>query len=363
MVMQSEMKRKTGIGLFKHTEMEVTVGKPYPVSDYILNGGLAFLFGYKVMYLATSAGEGFSPQEHIFSSDGSVFWGIIMAAIILALRYRSDKKQRLDKPVTSIKNVDASFHMGTITTIALVSGFLGAKLFHILEDPANLSFRTIASEFFSSGGWTFYGGLICGGGGVLIYCYRKGLNILHILDCGGPAMMLSYGIGRFGCHFSGDGDWGIANTAAKPFSWLPDWMWAYTYPHNVLGTGDYPPEGMVQMEGFTGNYSYELMIPVYPTPLYEALAGLLLFFVMWRFIRHRSMSPGNMFAWYMVFAGAERFLIEMIREHGSSLYRIGDTTFSQAQMISLFLMLGGAIWLLWGGKKIGRRLAPAVSAQ
>jgi hypothetical protein len=24
-------------------------------------------------------------------------------------------------------------------------------------------------------------------------------------------MMLSYGLGRFGCHFSGDGDWGIAN--------------------------------------------------------------------------------------------------------------------------------------------------------
>jgi phosphatidylglycerol---prolipoprotein diacylglyceryl transferase len=356
--MQTEMKRKTGQGLFKMVSQTTVTGRPYPISDYVINGILAFVFGYKVLYLAFNAGADFAPQEHIFNADGSWLWGIVLTAIILGFRYRADKKQRTDPPVSVTKDVDASIHMGTIATIALISGFSGAKVFHILEDPANLSFDSIVSGLFSGGGWTFYGGLICGAAGVLIYCYKKGLNVLHILDSGAPAMMISYGVGRFGCHFSGDGDWGLANGMAKPFSWLPDWMWAYTYPHNVLGVGEFAPAGMVQLDGFKGDYSYELLVPVFPTPLYEALAGLLLFAIIWKVLRHKVKSPGNLFAWYMVLAGLERFLVEFIREHGSSLYRIGSTTFSQAQLISVLLMLFGALWLLWGGKTLGRKWAP-----
>ncbi len=131
--------------------------------------------------------------------------------------------------------------MGNITAIALISGFLGAKVFHIIETPGNFSFQAIASQFFTSGGWTFYGGLICGLGGVLIYTHKRGYPIIHVLDSAGPPMMLAYGVGRFGCHFSGDGDWGVANPS--PNSWLPDWAWAYKYPHNVLGK-DYASAGM-----------------------------------------------------------------------------------------------------------------------
>jgi phosphatidylglycerol---prolipoprotein diacylglyceryl transferase len=47
--------------------------------------------------------------------------------------------------------------------------------------------------------------------------------------------MLGYGIGRIGCHLAGDGDWGImADMSLKP-DWLPMWLWAETYPNNILG--------------------------------------------------------------------------------------------------------------------------------
>jgi prolipoprotein diacylglyceryltransferase len=188
-----------------------------------------------------------------------------------------------------------------------------------------------------------------------MYCYSKKLNLLRVLDSGAPAMMLSYGTGRFGCHFSGDGDWGLANTHPTPagLGWLPDWAWAYTYPHNVLGHGGNVGPEMVSIPGCTGDYCHQLAVPVWPTPLYEALMALGLFFIIWKVLRFKSTSPGNLFAWYMVFAGTERFLIEFIREHGSSLYRVGSLTFSQAQLISLLLLITGALWLLFLGKKVG----------
>lgn len=357
--MQSEMRRRTALGLFKTETAKVTLGKPYPISDYVLNGVLAFVFGYKVIYLMTNSGDGFAPQDHLATSEGSFLWGILAAAVVLGSRYYSDKKQRLPEPKVEEKQVDASVHMGNITTIALLSGFWGAKFFHLIEDPENLSLNRIVTEFFTSGGWTFYGGLICGAAGVLIYCYRKKLSLLQMLDSGGPAMMLSYGIGRFGCHFSGDGDWGLSNLHPKPFSWMPDWTWAYTYPHNVLGAEDFAPSGMVQIPGTTGPFNYELMVPVYPTPLYEALMALGLFFILWRVLRKRVTIPGNLFAWYMVFAGVERFAIEFIREHGSSVYKAGGLVFSQAQMISVILIVVGSIWLAWGGKRFQKKELPA----
>lgn len=359
--MSAELRRRTGLGQFSEVTVKTVVGEPYKMSDYLLNGAFAFLFGYKVVYLMFNAGPGFVPQEHFFTSEGSWLWGIIVAAAVTGWRYRADLKQRLPEPRETVAQMPADWHMGNITTIALVSGFIGAKLFHILEDPAGLSLARIADEFFSTGGWTFYGGLICGAGGVLVYCYRKGLSLARMLDSGGPAMMLAYGIGRFGCHFSGDGDWGIANTAPRPagLGWLPDWAWSYTYPHNVLGgQGVGAPSGMVPIEGCTGDYCYELAVPVYPTPLYEALMGIALFMILWKVLRHRPQSPGKMFAWYMVFAGVERFLIETIREHGSSLYKMGGMTFSQAQLISVLLMVGGALWLL-----AGHRILPSAAAK
>ena len=75
--------------------------------------------------------------------------------------------------------------------------------------------------------------------------------------------MMGYGVGRMGCQFSGDGDWGIVNEAPKP-SWFifPDWAWAYEYPHNVLNEG-------VRMVNCVGNHCMKLSPPVYPTPIYE----------------------------------------------------------------------------------------------
>jgi prolipoprotein diacylglyceryltransferase len=61
----------------------------------------------------------------------------------------------------------------------------------------------------------------------------------------------------------------------------------------------------------------------------------------------------------MMMAGAERMLIESIREHGISLYHVLGMEFSQAQMISLVLMILGVVGYVWGGMVRDRKLKSA----
>jgi prolipoprotein diacylglyceryl transferase len=355
--MQTELKRLTFQGKLKPVSIIQTIGKPLGVTYYISQVFFGFIFGYKIIFLLIESQNGANPQELIFSLDGSWFWGILIMALILGYSFYLDKKQRLAEPQKSTIETDASVYMGTITTIALISGFLGAKVFHILENFNAFSIDYVMDNLFSTGGWTYYGGLICGATGVLVYCRKKGLNILSVLDSGAAPMMLAYGLGRFGCHFSGDGDWGVPNPSPKPFA-LPDWLWSYSYPNNVLGMEGYTHEGMKKIDGCTGDFCYELINPVWPTPIYEALMAIGLFLIIWLVLRKRVVKRGNLFAFYMLFAGIERFIIEFIREHGDSVYKAFGIVFSQAQMISLLLILGGISWFIFGsGKKQTKKTA------
>ena len=342
--MQTEFARRTELGFFPKKKSTVIIGAPAPMAEYVTNGVLSFVFGFKILYLIQNSGEGFVPQDHIFTSEGNMFFGVLLALVSIAYRYYTDKKDRKNPPIEKSIYLSLADEMGNITAVALISGFLGAKVFHILETPSNFSLQVVLEQLFTTGGWTFFGGLICGAGGVLWYTSKKGYSLFHVLDAGVTAMMLSYGVGRFGCHFAGDGDWGIANP--NPSSWLPDWAWAYKYPHNVLGKS-FGGSDMELIPGCDGNYCYQLINPVYPTPLYEALMALGLFAILWFYVRKLTLKPGQVLSIYLVFAGVERFLIESIREHGDSLYTFGNLIFSQAQMISLALIVSGiTIWFL-----------------
>jgi len=219
--------------------------------------------------------------------------------------------------------VSPSFIVGTITMIAIGVGFLGARLFHILENLDQF-FRSPAQMIFTTGGFTFYGGLILGSFFVVRYVRKKGLDLGSVADALAPGLIISYGIGRIGCHLSGDGDWGIAaDLAAKP-DWLPMWLWAETYPNNILG---------IDLS----------MTPVYPTPLYEFAMTVVIFAILWSFRKHAHRT-GWLFWVYLVFNGAERFFIEKIRVNNTM--EIFGQTVTQAELIALVLILVGVIGVI-----------------
>lgn len=155
--------------------------------------------------------------------------------------------------------------------------------------------------------------------------------------------MLAYGTGRLGCQLAGDGDWGIINTAPKPgwMSFLPDWFWSFRYPHNVINEG-------VAIPDCTGHHCSELLHPVFPTPLYESIACIALFFVLWS-MRKKWNIPGIMFSAYLLFNGIERFLIESIRVN--SKYHLAGIAFTQAQLISVLLVITGIGGILYFRKR------------
>ena len=159
---------------------------------------------------------------------------------------------------------------------------------------------------------------------------------IHVADAFAPAMMLAYGVGRIGCQVAGDGDWGIVNTYTKQFTWLPDWAWAYTYPHNVVGEG-------IQIPNCVGQYCAQLPIGVFPTPLYEIIASLLLFSFLWS-IRKKIKIPGVLTAIYLIVNGIERFFIERIRVN--TKYHFFGITPTQAELIAAFLVISGIILLI-----------------
>ena len=334
-VLAAELKRKSSEGLLQPKEMQVMVGQPATAGELLLNFLLGFLLGYKIIALFimdSSATE--DPQAFIFSTIGSWPAGILLGLVFAGLKWYEKNKQKLPKPEKRTIRIWPQDRVGEITILALVFGLLGAKLFDIFENWGDF-LKHPSSYLLSPSGLTFYGGLICAAIAIWVYAKKHNIGFWHLNDAAAPTLMLAYGLGRIGCQVSGDGDWGIVNTSPKPFSWLPDWMWAYNYPNNVNEAG-------VPIPGCVGKYCNELNPPVYPTPFYEIIVCLLLFWLIWS-LRKKLKTPGTLFALYLMLNGLERFFIEKIRVN--TRLNIFGFQPTQAEVISTLLFLTGLI--LW----------------
>jgi len=249
-----------------------------------------------------------SPSDFIFSLQAD-WWVGLLAAAAVAVLYRPGRLQ--------LQLMDG------LLLYCGISGFLGAILFAAFEDPHHIGIH----------GLNFYGALLAGTATFLYINRRHGVSLLTAVDTGSPGMMLAYAIGRLGCHLAGDGDWGIVNIHPLPawLSWLPDWAWAWRYPHNSIRQGEY-------IAGCTGGFCTQLVNPVYPTPLYESLVCFILFSVLWTLRRNIS-RPGLLFTLYAVLNGCERFLIEMIRV--TPRYHLSVLSLSQAQLFAISWIIAG----------------------
>ena len=373
-----ELRRKSKMGLLRYEEEKLTVGKPASTGELLTNFLLGFLLGYKFIGAFTSSGPvTANPSDYIFSLEGSWPIGIGTGLLFAGLKWWEKNKQKLARPEERTIRIWPQDRVGDLLIYAAIFGFLGAKIFHNLENWNELVKDPIGS-LLSFSGLTFYGGLICAAAAIAFYARRHKINFWHLSDAVAPGLMLAYAIGRLGCQVSGDGDWGILNSAyaATPdakvapaqgndfnaalqanrvfyehqfdslngvhhagfySSSLPTWMVAYSYPHNVINEG-------VHLQDCNGQYCSYLPIPVFPTPLYETIIGLFLFAFLWA-IRKRIQTPGVLFSIYLIVNGLERFFVEKIRIN--TKYNIFGFHPTQAEIISFLLVVGGIAMIFY----------------
>jgi len=344
-VLSREMGRKSKAGFFTPTESEIIIGEPASWSELISNFLVGFLFGYKLVALfILDAQRTADPQAFLFSTDGSWPLGIGLGITSAFLKWSEKNKRKLAKPEKRTIRIWPQDRVGEITMLALIFGLLGAKLFSIFEEWGSFVQDPLGT-FFSPAGLTMYGGLICATLAIWFYARKNRMSIHHLNDSAGPALMLAYGIGRLGCHFAGDGDWGIPSDLAQKPAFLPDWLWSSSYAHNVLKT-DTPIAGCDPAQW--GDYCFQLGQAAYPTPLYEALACGLLFGILW-LVRKKVKIPGQIFALYLIFNGLERFFVEKIRVN-NKMDILGFHP-TQAELISTALFLSGVLLWLWLGRR------------
>lgn len=277
--------------------------------------------------------------------------GFIVASILLIVELKRKQQNGelhavLKKKGNELIKVYPEEHVGNVAIIVGFAAIVGGKLFHNLENWDQVLADPVGALTRMSG-FSYYGGMIMAMTIFVWYARKNQLKVIPFLDAAMPALALGYGFGRLGCHISGDGDWGIPNDMPKPdwMHFLPDWMWAYDYPNNVLGVDlidYYAQKGYVSLTGFA-----------FPTPIYEIIMSVGIFAVLWT-IRKRITVPGCMIAAYFVLGGLERLLIEQIRINNK--YDIlGGVT--QAEIISVTMVVLGLLGFYYLPKGLGARWA------
>ncbi len=332
-----ELKRKEAGGLLRQIIKTEMRGEPAGTGELISSFLIGFLLGYKLVYAFLHYQEFVADtQGTLLSTQGNWPAGIVLGAVMAYMQYRDKEKMRLETPRMESVTLHPFELVSNFTIVAAVSGIIGAKVFHNLENLDDFA-RDPLDALISFSGLTMYGGLIVGAIVVMRYGWKLGIHPIVLADATAPGLMLAYGTGRLGCQIAGDGDWGVVNLNPKPasLSWLPDWMWSYNYPNNVVNDG-------IPIPGCEGHHCFMLPDAVYPTPLYEAIICILLFFVLWS-LRSKLMKTGQIFFLYLLLNGVERFFIEKIRVNNK--FEVFGIIATQAEIIATGLILTGIVGL------------------
>jgi len=224
--------------------------------------------------------------------------------------------------------MDRSFHRARVTgdaigmvAVAVVAGIVGAKVWHVLDTP--IEFHQAGwSVLWDTAGFAWFGGMVFGISALLFQGWLAKIGGLRTLDLAAPAAAIGYGIGRIGCFLSGDGCYGIQITPVHlfSFSFKP---WGMSFPNGLEPT----------------------LVAVYPTPLYEFAAGLLIGgWLWWR--AGKPHAAGAILGHYLLLSGIARFLVEFIRRNPRVLWGC-----SNAQLAAAGSAIVGIALIAWTARR------------
>jgi phosphatidylglycerol:prolipoprotein diacylglycerol transferase len=187
--------------------------------------------------------------------------------------YIGRRVERLDKP---------SHHAFNLALIAMVTGFIGARLLHVIFEMPRYYQEDWTRVFrFWDGGFVFFGGFLVSLIAAYLYTRRQKISFLEWMDFYAPVGALGYGLGRISCFLAGccygrscDLPWAVQ------FSWDSTQTWRH------------------------------------PTQLYAVAWELVLFAILIGFEKRKVFlsSRGLIFFFWLTFHGVGRLMMESFRD-------------------------------------------------
>jgi phosphatidylglycerol:prolipoprotein diacylglycerol transferase len=211
---------------------------------------------------------------------------------------------------------------------AVAGGFVGARLFHVVDHLPTYLANPASILAIWEGGIAVYGSFIGGVVAGWIAVRLMHLPAWPLLDAAGPAMLVGQAIGRLGCLANGDA-WG------RPCNGDPGLCLAYTHPEALV------PASL-------------LGVPTHAYPAYEIAATLVLLGLLWLVARRwPDAPPGVLFLLAAIGYAVIRFSLTVFRQETAVLWGL-----QEAQVIAVVTGLAAAVALVVRWRPWRTRTAP-----
>lgn len=190
-----------------------------------------------------------------------------------------------------------------IGIIAAIAGLVGGKLFWVAEQGA----LDEPARWFTTTGFTFYGGFLLAAVSIFVYIRRKGIDLVY-LDVAAVGLPIGVAIGRIGDVINGE-------HYGPPSNWL------------LAVRNTHPDAGVPSPD-----------IAYHSGGMYEVVLGLLIFAVVWP-LRHRVRTR-LMLLWLVVALFAAGRFAEFFFRSDSQEGTLGLVT---TQWVSLVILAGAGV--------------------
>lgn len=135
------------------------------------------------------------PVLHLGPLAIPTYYLIISAVVSFCIYWSVKRSEQFKVSQTLTLNIDL---------VIMVSGFLGARLLHVLyENPDYYLKYPYAIFYIWQGGFVYFGGAIAAALATYVYCRINKIHFLPWADFYAPIMSLGYGLGRLACYFNG----------------------------------------------------------------------------------------------------------------------------------------------------------------
>lgn len=195
---------------------------------------------------------------------------------------------------------------------AMCGGRIGYMLFYgtsqLINDPLSLF-------YIWQGGLSFHGGLLGVIVSLIVFCKKKNIEFLRLMDGVALAMPIGLGLVRIGNFLNGE-----------LFGKATNGEWGFIFPTDPFG------------------------VLRHPSQLYESFAEGIILFLILLYISKRTEIKGMVCSSFLIFYGSIRFIIEFYRQPDAHIGYVAFDSISMGQLLCIPMIIIGFFILIYSRK-------------